>query len=52
MTYDPLDCEFHGCALHAFIEQARLEGKMPDSERTRQRAYEIFERQKREKECD
>lgn len=47
MTYDPLDCFFHACALSAFIEQARAQQGWPDAEATRQRAYQLYEDEKR-----
>ncbi len=34
---------FHACALHAFIDQAILQGRSPDQEATRQRAYRYYE---------
>ena len=42
-----LDELFFACALSAFIAQARAEGDWPDPVKTRQRAYELFEREKR-----
>jgi len=38
-----LDDLFHGCALEAFIEQARIERAPPDAEATRRRAYRLYE---------
>jgi hypothetical protein len=41
---DVLDSLFHGCALHAFLDQAAEEGRFPpDSEATRRRAYRYYE---------
>jgi len=34
---------FHACALAAFLEQATAVGNWPDSEATRQRAYDLYE---------
>jgi hypothetical protein len=34
---------FHCCALVAFVEQACVDGGWPSPERTRQRAYRLFE---------
>ncbi len=34
---------FHGCALAAFVDQAIEEGRPPDSEATRRRAYRYYE---------
>lgn len=38
-----LDDLFHGCALFAFVEQARLVGDWPDTLQVRQRAYDLYE---------
>ena len=38
-----LDDPFLGCALTAFLQVAREQGAMPDSEETRRRAYELYE---------
>ncbi len=47
MTTEPddeiLDCLFHGCALVAFLDQAKAEQGWPSSEATRQRAYRYYE---------
>lgn len=43
MTGDPLDDLFLGCALAAFLEQARAVQGWPDCEATRQRAYRLYE---------
>lgn len=40
---DVLDGLFHGCALAAFIDQARAERGWPSSEATRRRAYRYYE---------
>lgn len=40
---DPLDDLFHAVALAAFVQQARQEGGWPDPEKTRQRAYRLYE---------
>jgi hypothetical protein len=40
---DILDDLFHGCAISAFVEQAIKQGGPPDSEATRQRAYQLYE---------
>lgn len=48
MTADPIwDDPFHAVAFAAFVQQARREGGWPDMEETRQRAYEMFETEKR-----
>lgn len=48
MTRDPIwDEPFHACAFAAFIEQARAQQDWPDPEKTRRRAYELYERQKK-----
>jgi hypothetical protein len=44
-----LDNPFLGCALTAFLQVAREEGAMPDSEKTRRRAYELYEETLRDK---
>lgn len=38
-----LDSLFHGCALQAFVEQAIAEQGPPCPERTRRRAYQLYE---------
>jgi hypothetical protein len=38
-----LDNPFHGAALIAFVEQARLQQSWPCSEATRKRAYSLYE---------
>ncbi|QEH36584.1 hypothetical protein OJF2_51680 [Aquisphaera giovannonii] len=44
MTADPFwDDPFHSVAFAAFVQQAREEGGWPDSEKTRQRAYRLYE---------
>ena len=45
---NPLDDEifdslFHGCALTAFLEQAAIEQGPPCSEKTKQRAFQLYE---------
>lgn len=40
---DVLSELFHACALAAFVDQAIAEGKMPDCEATRRRAYRYYE---------
>ena len=47
MTEDILADLFHHCALVAFVEQAVAQGGWPDPERTRQRAYKLYETEKR-----
>ena len=37
-----LDDLFLGCALAAYLEQARIQQGWPDSEATRRRAFELF----------
>lgn len=45
-----LDSLFHGCALHAYLDQMAEEGRWPpDSEATRRRAYAYYEAALREK---
>jgi len=44
-----LDDPFLGCALTAFIQVAREQGAMPDSEKTRRRAYDLYEETLRDK---
>lgn len=47
---DPiLDDLFHGCALCAFVEEARRTGTWPDPEATRRAAYDLYERALEEK---
>lgn len=44
MTLDEiLECSFTPCAFAAFVQQARAEGSWPDREKTRQRAYRLYE---------
>lgn len=43
MPDDVLDDLFHFCALRAYLEQAAIEGGMPNMESTRRRAYELYE---------
>jgi hypothetical protein len=44
MTHDPfLDEPFHAIAFTAFVEQAIEEQGWPDPEKTRQRAYRLYE---------
>jgi hypothetical protein len=38
---------FHACAFAAFITVAREQKTWPDSEKTRQLAYKLFEDEKR-----
>lgn len=40
---DILDDLFHGCAFAAFMEQAVLTGDYPCPERTRRRAFQLYE---------
>ena len=40
---DILDDLFHGCALVAFVEQARLQQTWPDREQTRRLAFQLYE---------
>jgi hypothetical protein len=40
---DILDDLFHGCALHAFLDQADEEGGWPSVEGTRRRAFAYYE---------
>jgi hypothetical protein len=40
---DILDDLFHGCAFHAFLDQAEEEGGWPSVEGTRRRAYAYYE---------
>ncbi len=48
MTDDPIwDELFHAVAFAAFVQQARLEGGWPDQAKTKQRAYQLFEEQKK-----
>ena len=48
MTTDPiLDDPFHAAAFAAFVQQARQQQGWPDSEQTRQRAYQIYEEEKK-----
>jgi hypothetical protein len=44
-----LDDLFLGCALTAFLQVAMEQGAMPDSEKTRRRAYELYEESLRDK---
>jgi hypothetical protein len=44
MDPDIFDDRFQLCALRAFLEQAAIEHTMPpDSDATRQRAYDLYE---------
>lgn len=45
MTYrdNILDDLFQGCALQAFLEQARRQQDWPDMNATKQRAYQLYE---------
>jgi hypothetical protein len=43
MEPDILDDLFHGCAVQAYIDEARAAQGWPDSEATRQRAYRYYE---------
>jgi hypothetical protein len=38
-----LDDLFHGCALHAFLEQSAAQQAPPDCEATRRRAFDQYE---------
>lgn len=38
-----LDDLFHGCAFAAYVELARANGGIPDSEATRRLAYQYYE---------
>lgn len=40
---DLLDDLFLGCALTAYLEQAQIQQRWPDSEATRRRAYRLYE---------
>ena len=41
---DPIwDEPFHAVAFAAFVQQAREDGGWPDTEKTRQRAYRLYE---------
>jgi hypothetical protein len=40
---DILDGLFHGCALAAYLDEARETQGWPDSEATRRRAYRYYE---------
>lgn len=42
---DILTDPFHSAALIAFVEEARATGGWPESEATRRRATEIYERE-------
>ena len=44
-----LDNLFLGCALTAFLQVAMEQGAMPDSEKTRRRAYDLYEEALRDK---
>lgn len=39
-----LDDLFHGCAVTAFVEQARLVVDWPNIEHVRRRAFDLYER--------
>jgi hypothetical protein len=43
MTEDLTADLFHCCALTAFVAEARSAGGWPDAERTRRRAYALYE---------
>ncbi len=49
MSFDPTDPIwddlFLGCALAAYVAEARASGGVPDSEATRRRAYRLYEEQ-------
>ena len=49
MSFDPTDPIwddlFLGCALAAYVAEARAAGGEPDSEATRRRAYRLYEEQ-------
>jgi hypothetical protein len=47
MTTDIFADLFHHCAMIAFVEQATAQGGWPDPELTRQRAYQLYETEKR-----
>lgn len=48
MTLDPiLDEPFHWCAFQAMITEARAAQGWPDPEKTRQRAYALYEARNR-----
>jgi hypothetical protein len=50
MSDDILGDLFHGCALWAWMEVAEETGQWPpDSEATRRRAYDLYEREKARK---
>jgi len=49
MSDEFLDDLFHGCALVAYIEQARAQQDWPNCEATRIRAFALFEEQLRKK---
>ncbi len=45
MDADIFDDLFQGCAFYAFLEQSALDQPMPpESEATRRRAYDLYER--------
>ncbi len=44
-----LDDPFLGCALTAFLQVAREQGAMPYSDKTRRRAYDLYEKTLRDK---
>jgi hypothetical protein len=46
---DILDGLFHGCALHAFLDQAEEERGWPSVEGTRRRAFAYYEQELAEK---
>jgi hypothetical protein len=53
MTDDLLDDPFHAISLLAYMQVAAETGQWPpDSELTRRRAYELFERDKRSQPTD
>jgi hypothetical protein len=49
VSFDPTDPIwddlFLGCALAAYVAEARAAGGEPDSEATRRRAYRLYEEQ-------
>jgi hypothetical protein len=46
---DIMDSLFHGCALAAYVDQAIEQQGRPDSQATRQRAYDYYEKALAEK---
>lgn len=48
MTFDEiLDDLFHGCAVAAFVEEARAAQGWPEQEKTRQQAYATYEEERK-----